>query len=54
MASVLAKTANKGAGASVSGNSSYFDKYIYQTKSILIQGHVINSSQDHPIFITGL
>ena len=52
MASVLAKTANKGAGASVSGNSSYFDKYIYQT--ILIQGHVINSSQDHPIFITGL
>ena len=33
MTSVLAKTANKGAGASVSGNNSYFDKYIYQTNS---------------------
>ena len=50
MASVLAKTANKGAGASVSGNYDILTN-IY-TK---LKGYVINSSQYHPnFFIAGL
>ena len=32
MASALAKTVNKGAGASVSNNISYFHNHIYETK----------------------
>ena len=33
MASALAKTVNKGAGASVSNNISYFHNHIYETKT---------------------
>ena len=33
MASALAKTVNKGAGASVSNDISYFHKHIHETKT---------------------